>query len=251
MQVINRLGVLLTRLVRFLRGPLLILASWLSVVGIGAVCFASGTPTRSDVDEFIAFTSSFSIAVATSASMTLLGGRRRRLAIEAVLSIAIASLTFASIVYACLWLIPSLPRSLMGAWEFLRLRSLIEFFAPLIVKLYGPIGAILGVGVGLVAGVMIRLYSHRPRLVAALAIGILLTCACGQVLSAGSILLTNLLIEARLDHGHMHAATVRGDEIAVTLGAVTGAIVGATGAWIVARVGATQSPDAKSAPDRA
>jgi hypothetical protein len=101
----------------------------------------------------------------------------------------------------------------------------------------------VGAGLGLLAGMMIRLYASRPRLVAASAAGILLASACGPVLSAATRLFTDLVIAARLDLGHMHTAMVRGDEIGAMLGAITGAIVGAAGAWIGVRTGAAESPE--------
>ncbi len=63
----------LARLLRPLLRPVLFLVSWLLIVTAGTLCFSSGAPIR--FDEGVAFSSSFGVAVASSACVALLLSR--------------------------------------------------------------------------------------------------------------------------------------------------------------------------------
>ncbi len=209
-QTVERLRLLLVRIFKPLKRPLAVVALWLTAVGAGTFCFGYGTVTRDG--EFAAFSASFGIAAAPSVCVALIVAGQRRRALETGLSLATLVVACAAAVYSILWLNSSLVRRFMGYWEFLRLRSFFEFYAFHCGRLYGPLAAILGAGLGLLGGVLIRINRHRPRLAAALTIGILLACASGPVLPAGSRLVTNFVVEARLKHAH--AASVYDDEVA-------------------------------------
>jgi hypothetical protein len=221
----------LARLFKLVRRPLLFFVSWLLIVMAGVVCFSSGAPIR--FDEGVGFASSFAIAVATSACAALLLAGQRRIALEGALSLVTLVAVFAGTVYSLCWLNPLLVRGFIGYFWYLRLLSFFEYFTPLLIKLFGPLGMILGAGSGLLGGGLIRMFRTRPRLAGAIATGALIVCACGPVFPAVSGLLTNWVVLARL--AHANAANVREIEIAAALGGATGAIVGATGAWIMAR----------------
>jgi hypothetical protein len=221
----------LARLLRPLVRPMLFVVSWLLIVTAGTVCFGSGAPIR--FDEGVAFASSFGVAVATSGCVALLLAGQRRMAREGALSLVTPIVVCAGTVYSLFWLNPLLVRGFIGYFWYRGLLSFHEHFPPLLIKLFGPIGMILGAASGLLGGGLIRMFRTRPRSAVAIAVGVLFACACGPVFPAVSRLLTNWVVAARL--AHANAANVREIEIAAALGGAAGAIVGATGAWILAR----------------
>jgi hypothetical protein len=205
---------------------LFIVAGWLTAVGIGAGCFAlSGT--RASIDELIAFACSFAVAVPIASAMPLILGGKSSQAVEALLAIAIVIVASGGITYVFLWAAPSLVRSHMGYWEFLRLQHLVLFAASMSVTLCARLGAIIGGGIGTIAGLLVLLARRTPKLAAGLVAGLLLACASGPVQSFAFGLATDLVLEWRLEGGKWAVSSISQNEIASALGAAIGAVLGA------------------------
>jgi hypothetical protein len=198
----------------------------LTAVGIGTGCFAS-SGTRAATDELIAFACSFAVAVPIASAMPLILGGKTSRAVEAMLAIAFAIVASGGMTYVFLWAAPSLVRSQMGSWEFLRLQNLILFAASMGASLCAPLGAIVGGAIGTIAGLLVLLARRTPKLAAGLVAGLLLACASGPVQSYAFGLATDLVLESRLEGGRWAVSSISPNEIASALGATIGAVLGA------------------------
>jgi hypothetical protein len=214
---------------------LFIVAGWLTAVGIGTGCFAS-SGTRAATDEVIAFACSFAVAVPIASAMPLILGGKTSRAVEPMLAIALAIVASGGMIYVFLWAAPSLVRSRMGYWEFLRLQHLVLFAASMSASLCAPLGAIVGGAIGTIAGLLVLLARRTPKLTAGLVAGLLLACASGPVQSFAFGRATDLVLEWRLEGGKWAVSSISQNEIASALGATIGAVLGAVIASAVMHV---------------
>lgn len=222
-------------ILRIFRKPLLVVASWLTAVGIGTGCFAYSA-ARSVTDELLAFACSFAVAAPIASVIPLIFAGKKNWAVEATLAIASAIVVFAGVVYLFLWAAPSLVRSQMGYWELLRLQHLVLFVAESIAILSTVLGAIVGSVIGAIASLVVVLSRRIPKLATCLMAGLLLACASGPVHGFVFGLATDLVLKWRLEGGKWAVSSISEKELGSGLGSTIGAVFGAVLAVTVTRV---------------
>ncbi len=159
--------------------PVVVALSWLAAVALATTCFfaprgAEAQPTMNDV---VGFGGSMAIAAAAAAIAAFGIGGRKRWAIELGLSFVLLGVIAAGLLLYFLWFDPTLIRQQMDFWSFEQLQHLTPRWAEQMVGYHGPLGATVGITLGAVAGLLIRLGRQRPRLATGLALAILFAFA--------------------------------------------------------------------------
>ena len=175
------------------------------------------------------------IAAVLSAIIALILGGKKRWAMEVTLPVLILvgiPVGGASLVF---WIAPTLVQGRLG----MRPQSLVAFRQDLLefAWLTVPSGAVLGVVVGGMTGLVLLLAHRWPRFVRWFVIALLLTCAISFVHIKLFRYVTNLTVEYRL-HGLKPGAYgwYSRYELTSAVGAIAGAVVGAifscTAVWL-------------------
>jgi hypothetical protein len=162
---------------------------WLVVVAIATACFfppwSSFPPWVSDdwnsFNNALVFGSSAAIAGAIATAVSLAIGGKKKWALEFILAVTFAVALLIAGAYACLWVEPSLVRSRMGHWEFLTLRDTLTRWFLSVVRYDIPLGAVVGLVPGAIAGLLVLLAGRRPRIAIGLTVGLLLAAAAEPV----------------------------------------------------------------------
>lgn len=226
------------RTVRFFARSPAIVSSWLIAVGFFGIAYLMGGKRRPSTFEILDFTGAFAVASALAAVIALVVVGRRRWAVEVALPILI--LITAPIVasYVLLWLVPTLSQNLlqMTPGDFLSYRQAHLSDALRIAELTVPTGAILGIVVGAIAGVLLILAGRWPRLIGWLLVGLLLGCVVGSVHIDAFGRVTDIVVKVRL-HGanRLEYSWFMTHERLAAMGSIAGALVGATIACGVVR----------------
>jgi hypothetical protein len=177
------------RLIRVVGRSSAIALGWLLVVGIGtAVFFPPGPslPPRAseDWDSFdnaLVFASSTAIASALATAFAFAIAGKKKWALEVVIVVTCTVAVLTAVAYTCLWLAPSLARSRMGHWEFVRLQNTTLRWSTAIVRHQIPLGVVVGMLVGAVAGNLAILSRRHPRIAMGLMLGLLFAGASEPV----------------------------------------------------------------------
>ncbi len=208
---------------------------WLLAVGIGTACFfppgASFPPAASEdwfsFDNALVFGSSTAVAGAVATSVALAVGGRRKWALDVAFAVGAAVAVLIVVAYTCLWLAPPLARSQMGYWEFVRLRQTMLHWATAIVRYQTPLGAVVGMLLGALAGLLTVLARRRPRIALGLLVGLLVAGASEPVqrLAFGFVLFWGqgvrwLVVSPGMTDPYVPAS-------GATAGAIAGAIIAA------------------------
>jgi hypothetical protein len=218
------------RLVETCKGAMASLVLWLSGVWFFGMAYCmTGGRTVGD-DEVVAFMSAFAWAAALAPVTALAVAGRTRWALVAMAGFAIFALTMAGLSFALPWPVPSLGRPGSGAASFPSTplwRSIGRVAEAAIVA-----GVFMGVGLGLVAGLLILLARRWPRLIGWLMAGILVACVTRSAHIDAFDHVAQYAMTTRIgrEPGFYPAARI---ELPSAMGACAGAVVGAAGAWAV------------------
>jgi MFS family permease len=208
---------------------------WLVVVAIATGCFfppwSSFPPWISnDWDSFhnaLAFGSAAAIAGAVATALGLAIGGKTKWAREFVFAATFAVALLAAGAYACFWLNPWLARSWMGHWELLRLRDTMTSWSVATVRYELPLGAVVGLLAGAIAGLVVALARRRPRIAMGLVVGMLFAAAIEPVqrLAFGLVLAWGQIVRSIIWSPGMTDPYV--PAFGATVGAIAGGIVAA------------------------
>ncbi len=214
---------------------LAIILGWSALVALAMGYFLSpiGAVQQPTFGDFIGFASAFTITGAVAASVALVLGGKKRWAVEIALALGLTIVTTAVLAYVALWMAPWTVRSRMDAWSFLRLKHDVVNCAEAIVNFHAPMGAGLGVLVGLVAGRLIVIAGRRPQLAKWIALGMVVICAFGPVRAIlfGGVSVWGMVIR------RLFATTwPMTDEHVWATAAILGAITGSFVAYLSTRV---------------
>ena len=176
-------------LIRVVARHVAIVLAWIVVVAIATACFfppwSSFPPWVYDdwnsFDNALVFGSSAAIAGAVATAVSLAIGGKKKWALDFVFAVTFAVALLVAGAYACLWVDPSLVRSRMGHWEFLRLRDTLTRWFLFVVRYDIPLCAVVGLLPGAIAGLLVVLAGQRPRIAIGLIIGLLLAAAAEPV----------------------------------------------------------------------
>jgi hypothetical protein len=155
--------------------PVVVAASWLAMVALttGSFFLPRGAEAQPTLNDVIGFGCSLAIAGAAGAIAAFaIGGQRNwavQIAPSVLLVVAVAALLF---LYAQ-WLDPSFARQKMDLSPFQWLEHVAPRWAEQLAGYRGPLGAAVGIGLGAVAGLLIRFGRQRPRLATGTALAIL------------------------------------------------------------------------------
>ncbi len=158
-----------------------IAAIWLTLVALATGLFfvPRGAEAQPTLDDVVGFGISMAIA-GTAAAIAAFGiGGRRRWAIQLVLSVLLVGASASLLLLYFFWLDPTFARQRMDFWTFDRLQRSASHWAKQLPGYHGPLGAAVGIALGAVAGLLIRLGRKRPRLATGAALAILFALASG------------------------------------------------------------------------
>ena len=196
-------------------------ASLLAVVALASACFFTprGTEVQPTNDDVVGFAYSIAIAGASAAVASFLMGGRKRWAVELALSVVILSSIAALALVYFLWFDPMILRQRMDPWSLQRLQHGASHWAEQHVKYHGPLGAIVGISFGTLAGSLTYLGRRRPRLAVGLALIILFIA--GQPFTFELVTWLGIVLRFGFLPG-----SISDDQISIT-GMILGAILGA------------------------
>ncbi len=215
--------------------PRVAMAAWLMATAVGTACLAAGG--QSQVGEGVGFAVSFAVAVAMSVVVALAIGGRWRSAAEFGLAILATMAALAGFICLLVWAPPTtLRRSTgMSVNDLLNMRRELPRIAAEVTRQLAPIGAILGVAIGSVTGLLARLARRRPKWATVLGAGLLLAFASGTIPGLAARTLTDLVLASRLEGGKWAVSSISPHEVGSALGSLTGALLGAVAAVLVLR----------------
>jgi hypothetical protein len=158
------------RLFRFVGRIAAIVLVWILVVGIATVCFfppglsipSSNSEDWAAIDNALVFGSSMTIAGTFATALAFAIGGKTKYAIEVVFAVTLTVALLAAVAYIGLWFAPWLARSRIGPWELERLRHTLLYWSASIVRYEIPLGAVVGLLLGTLAGALALLARRRP-----------------------------------------------------------------------------------------
>jgi hypothetical protein len=211
--------------------PRVAMAAWLMATAVGTAWLAAGG--QSQVGEGVGF----AVAVATSVVVALAIGGRWWSAAEFGLAILATVAALAGFICLLVWATPTTLRRSMGMSvnDLLLMRRELPRFTAEVTRQLAPIGAILGVAIGSVTGLLARLARRRPKWAAVLGAGLLLAFASGTILGLAAPTLSDLVLASRLEGGKWAVSSISPHEVGSALGSLTGALLGAVAAILVFR----------------
>jgi hypothetical protein len=226
------------RLIRSLARQLAMVTIWLTATGFFGMAFFRSGGRRARVEEAVIFAVAFAGAAAVSAVITLAMGGKRHWAVVAALPMAIVLATPVGIASVLSGLAPAV------GWKLRRLSYFPLGGGEVSTVILGiarqtiPTGAILGVVIGTLAGLLTLLASRRPRLVGWLVGGLLLSCVIGSVHIDAFGRVIDFVLRMRLEGvNRLVVSWTIAIELAATMGATAGALVGAVVACWTVRIG--------------
>ena len=207
--------------------PLTFATSWVALAALASCCFFApqGTEAQPTINDVVGFGCSMAIAGAAAGAMAFGIGGRRRWAIELMLCVAVLSSAAALLLVYFLWLNPSVVRGHMDLWSFQRLQHGGRDWAAQLAGYHGPLGAIVGIVLGTVAGLLTILGRHRPRLAIGTALIILFAFTSGPARQFAFDLVTLL---GQILRCLFVPGSISDDQISISgmiLGAITGSII--------------------------
>ena len=224
--------------------PVAVAASWLALVALTTGCFfwPRGAEAQPTLDDVIGFGCSLAIAGAAAAITAFAIGGRRRWAIQLALSVLLVVTVVALLLLYSLWLDPTFARQQMDLWSFQRLEHAVPGWAEQLAGYHGPLGAAVGIGVGAVAGLLIRFGRQRPRLATGMALAILFFFASdlGRHFAVGLVTWLGWRLRYQFVPG-----SISDDQISIT-GMIFGAIAGAVVAGLAVYTTRSRSVDVRS-----
>ena len=137
----------------------------------------------------LVFGSSAAVASAVAAALAFAVGGKTKWTYEVVFAVTLTVALLTAVAYTCLWLDPSLARSRMGYWEFVRLRDTLLRWSASIVRSEIPLGGVVGLLLGVLAGRSAVLARRHPRVAMGLMLGLLFAAhqnPCSESPSASS-----------------------------------------------------------------
>jgi hypothetical protein len=217
---------------------LIIQAVWLTMVGLGACSYQAGS---SRFEEVFGFADQFALASATSAIVTLAAGGTWRRAREVALSILAMIVLVTILAYSFFWLTPVQAKTWLGLSppDLWYIQHQLKLVPQMLSGMAAAITVMVGLGIGIVAGLLMRLARRRPRLAVVLAMGIL--AGFGSSASYQASAMTSIVLESRGEGGQWLAASISETELANAIGAVTGAMAGAMIACVTMRLSIARS----------
>ncbi len=239
----DSLRALATRLIDAYKGELTTLSLWVTSVGFFGMAYAV-TGSRMIADyEVVGFTAAFALASATATVTALAVAGRARWALGAAVCFSAFAVAAAGVATWLAWVFRTsapLPQQPVSVGE--------------IAEAAIVAGLLLGVAIGLIAGLLILLAHRWPRLVGWLAAGILAACVVRYSHIAAFDRVARYAMKARISRGGYELFADRVQLPAAT-GAGAGAIVGAaavgTVLWWIGRRRTAGGPDQPrtAAPD--
>jgi hypothetical protein len=207
--------------------PVAIAATWLAVTALATGIFFAprGAEVQPTMNDAVGFGCSMAIAGAAAAIAAFGIGGRRRWAVETVLSVVLLGALAALLLLYLLWFDPTVARGHMDQWSFVRLQQRAVHWAEQLPGYHGPLGAAVGLALGAVAGLLIQLGRHRPRLATGTALAILFAFASDPVRQFTLHLVTWLGWILRYTFVPW---SISDDQISITgmiLGAIAGSVV--------------------------
>jgi hypothetical protein len=235
-------------LANYLR-PVLIAASWLGLVILATGFFFAprGAEVQPTMDDAVGFGCSTAIAGAAAAIAAFGICGRRRWAVEMLLLVLLMSAIAALFVIYVLWFDPTLARWQMDQWAFLRLQQGAGHWAVQLAGYHGPLGAAVGIALGVLAGLLIKLGRQRPRLATVMAVAMLLALASdfGRVFAFHLVTWVGLILRY-----FVVPWSISDDQISIT-GMIFGAVAGCVVAGLAIYATRPKPAQAKTATDAA
>jgi hypothetical protein len=232
---------------KYLR-PLTFAASWVALVALASCCFFAprGTEAQPTINDVVGFGCSMAISGAAAAAMAVGIGGRRRWVVELMLCVAVLSSSAALLLVYVLWFDPTFARGHLDLWSFQRLQHGGREWAKQLAGYHGPLGAIVGIVLGTVAGLLTILGRHRPRLAMSTALIILFafTSGLGRQFAYGMVTRLGWILRY-----HFVPGSISDDQISVT-GMIFGAITGAVIANLAIYATSSQNAFAVASPGR-
>jgi hypothetical protein len=178
--------------------PATIAASWLALVALATGCFFAprGTEVQPTLNDVVGFGCSMAIAGAAAAIAAFGIGGRRRWAVEMALCVLFVGAIVALLLLYFLWFDPTFARRQMDLWSFVGLQQSAQHWAVQLAGYHGPLGAVVGIALGAVTGLLIKLGQQRPRLAMGMALALLFafTSASGRQLAFSLVTLVGRVI---------------------------------------------------------
>jgi hypothetical protein len=146
--------------------PLAIAASWLGLAALGTGCFFAprGAEVQPTMDDVVGFGCSIAIAGAAAAVTAFAIGGRKRWALQLAFSVLLLGASAVLLLLYFLWFDTTFVRQRMDLWSFQRLQHIAASWAQQLAGYHGPLAAAAGAAFGAVAGLLIKIGRHRPRL---------------------------------------------------------------------------------------
>ena len=215
------------RLIATYLQPMAIVTTWLALVALGTGCFfaSRGSAGEPMMDDLVNFGCSMAIAAAAAAVTAFAIGGRIRWAFQLALAVVLLAASAALLLLYLFWYDPSILRLRMDLWSFQRLQHDAPRWAEQLAAYHGPLGVAVGIAFGTVAGLLIQLGQHRPRLLAGTAVAILFWFASDLGRQFAFDVVTWLGWRLRY---YFLPWSISSDQISVTamfFGAITGAVV--------------------------
>jgi hypothetical protein len=204
--------------------PPAIAAAWVCLVGLATAVFFTprGAEAQPTVHDLVGFALALAIAGSATAAAAFAVGGRWRWALEVAASVILASLLIALLVAYFFWFDIRYARSRLGYWDFLRYQRMAHDWAILVPGFLVPLGGAVGIGLGTITGLLVRLARRRPRLAGTIALALLIGCAS----EPGQHFVLTLMTEGgRMLRNYLVGWSVSDDEI-VASGMLFGAIAG-------------------------
>lgn len=240
-----------SRLYQFVGRSMAVALVWLIVVGIGTACFfppGPSFPPGNDSDwaslnNALVFGSSMAMASAIASSLAFAMAGKPRRTVEVVFAVSLTVALVTAVAYTCLWLDPSLARSRIGHWELERLRQIMLRLSAAIVCYEIPLGAIVGLVIGALAGLLVILGRPCPRIAMGLTLGLLLAGASEPVqqFAFGLVLFCGQVVRFLIESPGLTDPYVPAS--GATMGAIAGAIIAAVAIrWDRSRPASAEMP---------
>lgn len=227
------------RLAGFLGRSLAITFVWLTTVSVATACLfppPAAFPPVTDYDwdhlsNTLEFASSMAIAVTLAAATAFAVGGHRRLGLAVLGTGTLLLALIAAAAMTCFWLAPGIGRSWMGYWEFLRLQHTLTTLASACVRYDLPLGAVVGLVAGTVAGLLGIVARRSPGLALGLVAGLLLSGSIGPVqrLVFGSVIFVGHLVRWWITSPGMTDSVIPAS--GVVSGAIGGSLIAAAAMW--------------------
>jgi MFS family permease len=212
---------------------------WLLVVGLGTACFfppGASFPLRASEDwaafhNALVFGSSAAVASAVAAALAFAIGGKTKWTYEVVFAVTLTVALLTAVACTCLWLAPWLARSRMGYWEFVRLRDTLLRWSASIVRSEIPLGGVVGLLLGVLAGRLAVLARRHPRIAMGLMLGLLFAGASEPVqrVAFGLVLFWGHVVRWLIWSPGMTYEFVPAS--GATFGAIAGAIIAVVALW--------------------